>query len=71
MNFILQRMYDVDITFKDPKNFKILFIRNSIMTVQILLYTLLQFYIPQPVIQTLHATGPLFVFFLDYKINQV
>ena len=35
------------------------------------MYTIAQFYLSQPIIQTIYTTGPLFVFIVDYKINHV
>ncbi len=58
-------------TFSNSYNLKILNIRNSIIVVQIILFTFLQFYLTQPIVHTINSTGPLFIFLLDYKINQV
>lgn len=61
----------MDIEYKDPANFRILFMRNFCVTVQSIIYTVAQYYLPQPILQTIHTTGALFVFILDYKINHV
>lgn len=61
----------MDLSYKDPVNFRILFVRNFYSTVQAIVYTVAQFYLSQPVVQTMHTTGSLFVFILDYKINHV
>jgi len=61
----------MDIDYRDPDNFRILFIRNLCVTIQSIAYTLCQFYLPQPILQTLNTTGPLFIFIVDYKINNV
>lgn len=61
----------MDIEYKDPSNFRILFVRNLFVTVQSIIYTVAQYYLPQPILQTIHTTGALFVFILDYKINHV
>lgn len=41
------------------------------MTLQGLVYIVVQFYLPQPIIMTLNSAGTLFIFFLDYVINGV
>jgi drug/metabolite transporter (DMT)-like permease len=61
----------MDIDFKNPANFRILFIRNLCVTAQSITFTLSQFYLPQSIVQTINTTGYLFVFILDYKINHV
>ncbi len=69
INFLIARHYNIAIDFNDPKNFRILFIRNFIMVIQGIVYAVIQFYLTQPIIQTLSCTGPLFIFLLDYQIN--
>ncbi len=61
----------MDITFKDPYNFKILLIRNILATIQNIMYTLSQFYLAQPIVQTLNTSAIMFIFILDYFINSV
>ncbi len=41
------------------------------MALQGVVYAIIQFYLTQPIIQTLNSTGTLFIFLLDYKINGV
>jgi len=41
------------------------------MAVQGIIYTLVMFYLTQPVVQTIASTGPIFIFLLDYLINGV
>jgi hypothetical protein len=41
------------------------------MVAQGFVYTFIQFYLTQPIIQTLSCSGPLFIFLLDYKINGI
>lgn len=71
VNYLIARHYHIEIDYSDPKNFRILFLRNIIMIAQGLVYTFIQFYLTQPIIQTLSCTGPLFIFLLDYQINGV
>ena len=71
INFMISRYFHMDIEYKDPSNFRILFVRNLFVTVQSIIYTVAQYYLPQPILQTIHTTGALFVFILDYKINHV
>lgn len=61
----------MDIEYKDPANFRILFMRNFCVTVQSIIFTVAQFYLTQPIIHTINTTGALFIFILDYKINHV
>ena len=46
-------------------------IRNLIMAVQGVIFIIVQFYLTQPVVQTLGCSGTLFVFILDYFINGI
>lgn len=46
-------------------------VRNFFTCLQAFGYTIVQFYLPQPIVQTLNSTGPLFVFLLDYQINGI
>lgn len=71
VNFTIARHFHIEIDYKQPKNFRILFVRNFCVTVQSIIYTAAQFYLSQPIIQTMNTTGALFVFILDYKINHV
>jgi len=71
INFMISRYLHMDIEYKDPSNFRILFIRNFCVTIQSIVYTVAQYYLPQPILQTIHTTGALFVFIIDYKINHV
>lgn len=41
------------------------------MTLQGLVYIAVQFYLTQPIIQTLNSSGTLFIFLLDYLINGI
>jgi drug/metabolite transporter (DMT)-like permease len=45
--------------------------RSLIVLIQGLYFAGMQFYLTQPIVQTLNSTGPLFVYLLDYKINNV
>lgn len=71
MNFFIARLYCIDLEYKDPSNFRILLLRNFIMIIQGLVFTVLQFILTQPIINTINSTGPLFIFLLDYKINGI
>jgi drug/metabolite transporter (DMT)-like permease len=55
--------------FKHSDNLFNLNVRNIIVTLQGLIYTLSNFYLPLPIVSTINATGPIFVFILDYYIN--
>ncbi len=71
VNYAIVWHYKIEIDFKNPHNFKVLFVRNLIMALQGVVYAIIQFYLTQPIIQTLNSTGTLFIFLLDYKINGV
>lgn len=71
INFMIARYFHIKIDFKEPDNFKILFMRNFFVTVQSMIFTAAQFYLSQPIMQTMNTTGALIVFILDYKINHV
>ncbi len=71
LSVIVARYFNLDLTYKNPHNFKILMLRNLFTCVQAFIYTLVHFYLPQPIVQTLNSTGPLFVFLLDYILNNV
>lgn len=71
INISIARYFSIDITYQSPHNLRVLFVRNLIMTIQGITYTIVQFYLTQPIIQTLSSTGPLFIFIMDYKINGV
>ncbi len=71
INVSIARYFSIDITYQSPHNFRVLFLRNLIITFQGIAYTIVQFYLTQPIIQTLNSTGPLFIFIMDYKINGV
>ncbi len=71
LSYIVGRYLNIDLTYRDPYNFKILMARNFFTCVQAFGYTIVQFYLPQPIVQTLNSTGPLFVFLLDYKLNGI
>jgi len=58
-------------TFKNPKTFIILFLRSEFVILHFLLYALSQYYITQPVLQTINSCGPIFIFVLDYLINGI
>lgn len=71
VNLFIARYLDMDITFRDPSNFKILLFRNFCITIQSIIFTLAQFYLSQPIVHTINSTGSIFVFILDYYINHV
>lgn len=71
MNFIIARYFDINVLYKDPKNFRLLFVRTFCVTFQNIMFTMSQFYLPQSIIQTVNTTGFLFVFIVDYFINRV
>jgi drug/metabolite transporter (DMT)-like permease len=58
-------------TYKNPYNFKILLLRSQLLTLYFVVFALTQFYLPQPIIQTINSCGPIFIFVLDYLINGV
>jgi drug/metabolite transporter (DMT)-like permease len=55
--------------FKHSDNLFNLNVRNIIVTLQGLIYTLSNFYLSLPIVSTINSTGPIFVFILDYYIN--
>ena len=69
LNFIIARIFNIDIDFKDAHNLKFLNQRNIIVTLQGIIYTLSNFYLPLPIVSTLNCTGPIFIFVLDYYMN--
>lgn len=56
--------YETD--FKNPLTFRQLFIRNSILVFQGVVFAIVQFYLPQFLIHTISCSGPLGVFVIDY-----
>ena len=71
INYFIARHYNIDIDFSDPANFRVLCVRNLIMAGQRIVYAFVQFYLAQPIVQTLATIGPLFIFLLDYKTNGI
>ena len=71
INVLIARYFHMDISFRDPTNFRLLFVRNFCITIQGIMFTLAQFYLTQPIVQTINTTGFLFVFVVDYLINGI
>jgi len=69
LNFIILRVRNINMDFGHSGNLYNLNVRNIIVTVQGLVYTLSNFYLPLPIVSTINSTGPIFVFILDYYIN--
>lgn len=69
LNYVIARVFNIEIDYKNPHNLYNINKRNIIVSLQGLLYTLSNFYVPQPIVATINSTGPLFVFILDYYIN--
>ena len=61
----------MDTSFKDPYNFRILLIRNVFAGIQNIMFTVSQFYLTQPIVQTLNTSAIIFIFVQDYFINSV
>ncbi len=61
----------VSIDFKDLRDLKILNIRNGIIVLHSFVFALVQFYLEQPILQTINSCGPIFIFVMDYFMNGV
>ena len=71
INFAIARVYGMDLSYRDPYNFRILLVRNVLVGVQNTMFTLAQFYLSQPIVQTMNTSSILFIFILDYFLNGV
>ena len=56
---------------KSPSNMKYLMIRNIPMALHQMLYSFMYFVISYPILNTITATGPIFVFIIDYYMNGI
>jgi drug/metabolite transporter (DMT)-like permease len=63
--------YKVSIDFKCEEDLKILNSRNIIIVIHSFVFTLVQFYLEQPILQTINSCGPIFIFVIDYFMNGV
>jgi drug/metabolite transporter (DMT)-like permease len=71
INFSIARVYGMDLSYQDPYNFRILLARNFLVGIQNTMFTLAQFYLSQPIVQTMNTSSILFIFILDYFLNGV
>ena len=71
INFAIARVYGMDLSYQDPYNFRILLARNFLVGIQNTMFTLAQFYLSQPIVQTMNTSSILFIFILDYFLNGV
>lgn len=66
--YFLLRYFKKDITFKSVVDFKRINLRSSIMVLQHLSYSAVQYYLPLPIAITLSTTTPIFVCIYDYLL---
>jgi hypothetical protein len=71
VNICISRYQNIDLEFKDPHNFKILFLRSIFVVIPQFIYTAVQFYLSQSIVQSLVPTGTIMVFVFDYFINKM
>jgi drug/metabolite transporter (DMT)-like permease len=57
--------------YKYSHNFKHMIIRNSIFVAHGLALTMIQFYLPLPMVYTINSSAPIFIFIMDYFINGI
>ena len=55
--------------FKSLFNLKILLMRNGLISLHSLAFSLCQFYLPLSMAHTINCTGPIFILAEDYFIN--
>jgi drug/metabolite transporter (DMT)-like permease len=71
ISYIIARFMNIDMTFPSAHEYKLEFIRNTLILVQCVTYAWSQFYLPLPVAITLQATAPIFTTIADRVINGV
>lgn len=70
-HILLCRFFGIDLDFRSSHDIKYLFIRNSLIIFHQLVYAGLHFILPFPLVNSITITGPLFVFVIDYYINNI
>ena len=65
------RLYGTPIDMKNPSNFRYLVLRASMMTIHSFFFALSMFILPLPIVHTINCTGTLFIFLIDYLLNNV
>ena len=70
-HILICRVFGIDLDFKSWHDMKYLFIRNSIIIFHQIVYAGLHFILPFPLVNSITITGPLFVFVIDYYINNI
>lgn len=71
LNGVIIKVWGYNFEFGSIKNFKLLEIRNSAVILHGLMFSFVQFYLPQPILNTINNSGPIFVFILDYLLNGI
>ena len=68
MSYAVARYRNIDLSFPSAHNFRWQIIRNSIMTLQGLVYAWTLFHLPVPVVVTIYSATPIFTAIWDYWI---
>lgn len=70
-HILICRLFGIDLDYKNSHDLKYLFLRNSLIIFHQLVYAGLYFILPFPLVNSITITGPLFVFVIDYYINNI
>jgi drug/metabolite transporter (DMT)-like permease len=70
-HILICRVFGIDLDFRSWHDIKYLFIRNSLIIFHQIVYAGLHFILPFPLVNSIIITGPLFVFVIDYYINNI
>jgi drug/metabolite transporter (DMT)-like permease len=70
-HIVICLFFGISLDFKSTYDLKYLFIRNSLMVVNQVVYTGMHFVLSFPLINSISITGPLIVFIIDYYLNGV
>jgi drug/metabolite transporter (DMT)-like permease len=71
VNFIVCLVQGYELDLKENFSISKIFIRNSIMVLDAIVFAIVQFYLPLPIVHAIGATGIIFIFILDYLINNI
>ena len=71
INFIICLVQGYEFDLKADFNISKIIIRNIIMVVDAIVFAIVQFYLPLPIVHGISATGIIFIFILDYLINNI
>lgn len=71
LNFVCGRYYGETLDYKYAHNFKHMIIRNTIFVAHGICLTVVQFYLPLPIVYTINSSAPIFIFIMDYFINDI